>query len=134
MSSTSNSNVYLTANAAPLPVSQTTCAQHQFSVDNYNPWPAEVIDSVVSVVSATGLSLDSQRGHTGVTWRPGRLGIIRKNGSSNPVVTVVRKDSGTMSAGEDVEVIVTFRRAGVPGRPVPSQAVSMSLSTLVSIV
>ena len=123
---TSNSNVYLKADAQPLPVTATVPALHSFEVENYNPWPAEIIDSVVSVVSAAGLQLDSQAGAVGTKWAPGRLGVIRQGSATNAIATIVRKAAGSFSAGEDVEVTVTFRRAAGHGL-LPSAPVTMAL-------
>ncbi len=133
MPSSNNSNVYLEAEAQPQSVTATTPAIHSFKVENYNPWPAEVTDSVVSVVGGAGLDFDLGGGSRATAWSPGRLGILRHNGSTNPVNTTVCKVTGTYSAAEEVEVTVTFRRAPLPNRPQPSNAVALPVRVLVPI-
>ena len=107
-----NSNVFLGAEAQPLPISSDVSARHRFEATNRNEWFAEITDSQVYVVSAVGLILVPPNGSSrGLTWRPGRLGVLAKNKSTQKIETLVCKEPGSWSAGEDVAVRITFQKA-----------------------
>jgi len=107
-----NSNVFLGAEAQPLPVSSDVSACHRFEAVNKNDWFAEITDSEVCVVSSTGLILvPPNGGPQAPSWRPGRLGILAKDKSTRKIETLVCKDAGSWSAGEEVAVTITFRKA-----------------------
>jgi hypothetical protein len=107
-----NSNVFLGAEAQPVPVSSAVSARHHFEATNRNGWFAEITDSEVYVVSAVGLTLiPPNGGPQGLTWRPGRLGILGKDKSTRNIETLVCKDAGSWSAGENVAVRITVQKA-----------------------
>jgi hypothetical protein len=131
----SNSNVYLGAEAQPLPVSSNVSAHHRFVACNYNEWPAEITGSEVYVESLVGLTLVPPNGDPpGPAWKPGRLGVLGKRDSTSIVETLVRKDPGSWSAGEYVAVKITFQKAGgKKKRDLPDQAVPITLPLHVPI-
>jgi|SRR5215471_12532121 len=130
-----NSNVFLGADAQPLPVSSDVSARHHFEATNQNEWFAEITDSEVYVVSAVGLILVPPEGcPAGPTWKPGPLGVLGKNKSTRKIETLIRKDARGWSAGEYVAVRVTFQKASLKKRKdLPNAAVPIMVSVLVPI-
>ena len=131
-----NSNIFLEADATPLPVSSSVSARHWFEATNRNDWFAEIIDSDVCVVSEVGLILVPPNGDAEArAWKPGRLGILGKNKLTRHIETYVRKDAGSWSAGEDVIVRITFQKAALKTnkKELPNAAVPMDVSVHVSI-
>lgn len=135
MSWRENSYVFLEADAEPLPVSSQVSARLHFEVTNRNEWFAEITDSEVYVVSAAGLILVPPNGGSrGSVWKPGRLGILGKNKSTRKIETLVCKDAGSWSAGEDVAVRVTFQKACLKKKhELPNGVVPIDVSVHVPI-
>lgn len=136
MLSTSSSDLFLTAEAKPQPVTDAKFAVHTFQVESQATWPAEITDSVVIVVSGQGVELDLHDGNVGPKREIGRLGFLSKAGDvTNLIPTIVRKQPGTFSAREEVEVTVTYRHAsGYQPRPKAEREFPMSLPVSVSVL
>jgi hypothetical protein len=133
MQSSEDSDVFLGAEAKPLPISVNIGACHQFRVYNHNPFPMEVTDSLVYVESGVGLVLTPQNSSSACfKWSPGRLGVLPKDKKTRFVETAVSMDPNSNSSGEQLVVTITFQRVALPKKRVAVSKV-VDISVIVSV-